>query len=234
MVGGVGTSSYEIGEIWHYLDTRLGVPATLWDLRDLDSRSLDRYSHIIFGSGSYDKIDESLIKKIATWVQEGGVLIGQKSAVSWFAKNDWIKNKVVSKEALDSAFPIKALAFSDQDALAAKKLVAGAVYESKIDLTHPLFFGFERDTLPLFKTNNMVLNITDNPFEDVAKYSAEPLMAGYSADEMQELIRNTAAIVAVKKGRGAVIGFVDNVHFRGYWDGTNKLTANALYFSNLM
>ncbi|MFT6268135.1 MAG: hypothetical protein ACJAVV_000940 [Alphaproteobacteria bacterium] len=234
MVGGVGTSSNEVGEIWHYLDTRLGVPATLWDLRDLDSRSLDRYSHIIFASGSYDNISDLLTKKIETWVKEGGVLIGQKSAVSWFAKNNWVENKLVSKEALDSAFPIKKLVFGDQNALAAKKLVAGAVYESKIDLTHPLFFGFERDMLPLFKTSNMVLNITDNPFEDVAKYSAEPLMAGYSADEMQELIRNTAAIVAVKKGRGSVIGFVDNVHFRGYWDGTNKLTANALYLSDLM
>lgn len=234
MIGGVGTSSYEVGEIWHYLDVRLGVPATLWDLANLNSRSLDRYTHIIFASGRYDKVNESVVKKIDSWVKKGGVLIGQKSAVSWFAKNEWIKNKTVSTEALEAAFPIRDLTFGDKGALAAKKLVAGAVYKSKIDLSHPLFFGFERDTLPLFKTNNMVLTLTDNPFEDIAKYTDRPLMAGYSADEMQELIRNTAAIVAVKRENGAVIGFVDNVHFRGYWDGTNKLTANALYLSPLL
>jgi hypothetical protein len=234
MIGGVGTSSYEVGEIWHYLDTRLGVPATLWDLTSLKTRSLDRYSHIIFASGRYNGIDESVVNKIDAWVKAGGVLIGQKSAVSWFAKNEWIDNKTVSSEALDAAFPISDLSFGDKSALAAKKLVAGAVYESKIDLSHPLFFGFERDSLPLFKTNNMVLTLTDNPFEDIAKYTDKPLMAGYSADEMQELIRNTAAIVAVKKQNGVVIGFVDNVHFRGYWDGTNKLTANALYLSGLL
>jgi hypothetical protein len=234
IIGGLGTSSTEVGEIWHYLDTQLGVAATLWDLRDLDHRRLDRYSHIIFASGRYNNMSKSVTTKIENWVQEGGVLVGQKLAVTWFAENNWIDNEPVSKDAIDFAFPTKALAFGDQEALAAKKLVAGAVYESKIDLTHPLFFGFERDILPLFKTNNMVLNITDNPFEDIATYSANPLMAGYSADEMQELIRNTAAIVAVKKGSGIVIGFVDNVHFRGYWDGTNKLTANALYLSGLM
>lgn len=51
---------------------------------------------------------------------------------------------------------------------------------------------------------------------------------------MQKLISNTAAIVVNPQGKGRVIAFVDNVHFRGYWDGTNKLTANALYLSPLM
>ena len=234
MIGGEGTSQYEVGEIWHYLDTRLGVAASLWNMQDINTRNLDRYTHIIFASGRYTSLGESEIKKIEAWVNEGGILIGQKSAVSWFAKNDWIDNKPISKEALDLAFPTKLLAFADKDALAAKKLVAGAVFESKIDLSHPLFFGFEHDTLPLFKTDNLVLNVTDNPFTDIAKYTSKPLVAGYSADEMQELISNTAAIVAVKKRKGMVIGFVDNVHFRGYWDGTNKLTANALYLSGLM
>lgn len=234
MIGGKGTSSYEVGEIWHYLDTRIGVPATLWDMSDLKRRNLDRYTHIIFASGSYNVLGDAVVEKIDTWVNEGGVLIGQKSALQWFAKNKWIENEPVSKEALDLVFPTKDLKFADQDALAAKKLVAGAVYESKIDLSHPLFFGFERETLPLFKTSNFVLNLSDNPFVDIAKYTEAPLMAGYSADEMQALIRNTVAIVAVKKKKGAVIGFVDNVHFRGYWDGTNKLTANALYLSGLL
>jgi len=233
IIGGVGTSSYEVGEIWHYLDTRLGVPATLWDLTSLNKRSLERYSHIIFASGRYSDVPENVLKKIDVWVKDGGVLIGQKSAVSWFASNEWIDNKTVSSEALDAAFPISELSFGDKSALAAKKLIAGAVYESKIDLSHPLFFGFQRDTLPLFKTDTMVLEVTDSPFEDIAKYTEEPLMAGYSADEMQALIRNTTAIVAVKRQKGVVIGFVDNVHFRGYWDGTNKLTANALYLSSL-
>lgn len=234
LIGGVGTSSYEVGEIWHYLDTRVGVPATLWDMRDLSARSLERYSHIIFASGQYGSINDRAIDNIEQWVNAGGVLMGQKSAVSWFAKQGWIDNKPVSRATIDAAFPVKDLAFSDRSALGAKKLVAGATYESKIDLSHPLFFGFEQSSLPIFKTSNMVLEVTDNPFEDIAIYAEKPLLAGYSADEMQELIKNTAAIVAVKKQRGVVIGFVDNVHFRGYWDGTNKLTANALYMTPLL
>ncbi len=234
IIGGVGTSSYEVGEIWHYLDTSIGLPASIWDMRNLESRSLDRYTHIIFASGRYNRLTKQVVNKISQWVKEGGVLIGQKTALRWFTKNDWLDNEVVSTDAINAAFSTEKLTFGDKQALAAKKLVAGAVYESVIDTSHPLFFGFQRGTLPLFKTNNLVLEASENPFEDIALYTKDPLMAGYSADEMQQLISNTAAIVVNPIGRGKVIGFVDNVHFRGYWEGTNKLTANAIYLSNLM
>jgi hypothetical protein len=234
MIGGLGTSSSEVGEIWHYLDTHVGVPATLWDAISLNTGSLERYTHIIFASGNYGDVNDAAIEKLTSWVQAGGVLIGQKTALTWFAKNNWIKNEPLSRKAIDAEFPSDGMQFSDRGALRAKKLVAGAVFESKIDLTHPLFFGFERDTLPLFKTNNAVLQVADNPFEDIAIYTEDPLMAGYAAKEMQDLIKKTAAVIAVKQQQGVVIGFVDNVHFRGYWDGTNKLTANALYMSPLL
>jgi hypothetical protein len=51
---------------------------------------------------------------------------------------------------------------------------------------------------------------------------------------MNDLVANTAAIVVNPVGRGNVIAFVDNIHFRGYWDGTNKLMSNAIYLSPLM
>jgi hypothetical protein len=234
LVGGQGTSSLEVGEIWHYLDTSVGLPTTMWDADSLNSRELDRYTHIIFASGNYAMLNDATVKKIGQWVARGGVLIGQKSALNWFAKNEWIKNKPLSRKAIDAEFPTDNLNYGDRSALRAKKLVAGAVFESKIDRTHPLFFGFERDTLPVFKTNNSVFEVTDNPFEDIALYTESPLKAGYAAPELENLIKNTAAVVAVKQGQGIVIGFVDNMHFRGYWDGTNKLTANALYMSPLL
>jgi hypothetical protein len=37
-----------------------------------------------------------------------------------------------------------------------------------------------------------------------------------------------------QQGRGVVIAFVDNIHFRGYWDGTNKLMANSIFMSSLL
>ncbi|MBT1451439.1 peptidase M14 [Glaciecola sp. XM2] len=234
LVGGEGTSSLEVGEIRHYLDTRVGIAATLVDLRHLSRLTFSRYTHIIFASGSYNSVDKSIVDGIEEWVKQGGVLIGQKSALSWFAKNDWIKNNVLSQEALDQRFPTAGLQFKDKQDLESKKRVAGAVFKANIDRSHPLFFGYERDVLPLFKTSNMVLESADDPFVDLAKYTQEPLAAGYASDEIEALVGETVAVVVNPTGRGAVIGFVDNVHFRGYWDGTNKLMANAIYMSPLL
>ena len=74
----------------------------------------------------------------------------------------------------------------------------------------------------------------NNPFNEVATYQEKPLVAGYTADELQKLIGKTTAIVVKPVGKGAVIGFVDNIHFRGYWDGTNKLMANSIYMAPLI
>ncbi len=234
LVGGIGTNQYEVGEIWHYLDTRVGLPATLVDLVNLGNIDLSRYSHIVFASGRYSSVDKSATAAIADWVKSGGVLIGQKSAVSWFAKQGWIENEVLSDDTLDQSFPTEGLQYKDRQDLESKKRVAGASFMANIDLSHPLFFGYESKQLPLFKTSNFVLKSIDDPFVEIANYVDKPLLAGYASDEMEELVSKSAAIVVRPISRGAVIGFVDNIHFRGYWDGTNKLMANAIYMSPLL
>ncbi|WP_412971623.1 M14 metallopeptidase family protein [Glaciecola sp. MF2-115] len=234
LIGGKGTSQYEVGEIWHYLDTRLGLPATLLDLSDLNGRDISDYTHIVFASGSYSSVNDDTAAAMKEWVKKGGVLIGQKSALRWFSKKKWIDNEVLSKSKVDEAFDSEGLGFGDKDALAAKKLIAGSVYRANVDLTHPLMFGYEDKELPLFKTTNMVVTRSADTFNEVATYQEKPLVAGYTADELQKLIGNTTAIVVKPIGQGLVIGFVDNIHFRGYWDGTSKLMANGLYMSPLM
>jgi hypothetical protein len=234
LIGGKGTSQYEVGEIWHYLDTRVGLPATLLDLSDLNDVDIAECTHLVFASGSYTTVNDDTTAAIKEWVRKGGVLIGQKSAVSWFSQQKWIDNDVIATSKVDDAFTTKGLSFGDKDAFAAKKLIAGAVYRADVDLSHPLMFGFEDDDLPLFKTTNMVMKASNNPFNEVATYQEKPLVAGYTADELQKLIGKTTAIVAKPLGHGVVIGFVDNIHFRGYWDGTSKLMANSLYMSPLI
>nr|WP_241664458.1 M14 metallopeptidase family protein [Ningiella ruwaisensis] len=234
LVGGKGTSQYEVGEIWHYLDTRVGIPATLIDLSDLDRTELSRYSHIIFASGRYNDVDKKAVDSLSNWVKNGGILIGQKSAVSWFAKNGWLENKVLADDAIDAEFSTEGLQYKDRMDLASQKRVAGAVFTANVDLSHPLFFGFENASLPFFKTSNMVLEATNNPFTEVANYVEKPLAAGYASDQMEALIANSAAVVVNPNGKGQVIAFVDNIHFRGYWDGTNKLMSNAIFMSPLL
>ena len=231
LVGGNGTSSSEAGEIWHYLDTRVGTAPVIVEQDRLNTIRLADYSHIIFVSGTYSGLSDKLNNDISDWVNNGGVLIGQKSAVKFFAQKGWLDAEIVSRDKVDSVFPVDKLTYADKSALGASKIIAGAVYETDIDPTHPIFFGYTGKTLPVFKTSNMIVHADADPFTRPGHYSDSPLMAGFSAKQLETMIGGTASVLTQPKGRGVVIGFTDNLLFRGYWYGTGKLMSNAIYQS---
>ena len=71
MLIGDGVSSYEAGEVWHLLDTRVHIPLTKIRLNQFNRTSLDKYTTLVMVSGSYNQISESGIKKIKDWVGKG-------------------------------------------------------------------------------------------------------------------------------------------------------------------
>ena len=234
LIGGEGTSEYEVGEVWHYFDTRVGIPITLIDQEELASVNLSEFSHIVAASGRYREWDERANTSVGQWIENGGTLIGQKSAIRWFESQDWLDASILRTRDIDAQFTEDELAYADADKLASKKRISGSAYKATVDLSHPLFFGLENNTLPLFKTSNMIVEHTGSPFDTLAVYDDSPLAGGYTSKELTEMISGSAAVIVQRKGRGRVISFVDNVNFRGYWYGTSKLMGNAIFMSNLM
>ncbi|MFT4993587.1 MAG: hypothetical protein ACI965_000607 [Paraglaciecola sp.] len=234
LVGGKGTSQYEVGEVWHYLDQRVDLPSTIVDRDKLQGVDLSDYSHIIWVSGNYKNVGQTLLKRVDNWIKQGGVLIGQKSAARWFSEQKWLKTTFVSDDEIALAFEINDLKYADKEAFAAKQRIAGAVFNTQLDLSHPLAFGYTRSTLPVFRNSQVIMRRPESPFLTVARYSESPLLAGYAADELQDLIANSAAVIAHNYGKGKVIAFSDNVNFRGYWRGTSRLLSNALFMSGFI
>ena len=233
IVGGKGTREYEVGEMWHYFDTRVGLPTTIIEQRNLLQALQGDYTHILFPSGRFE-LSQNTKDILIDWVKQGGVLIGQKSALRYFSANSWLNIDVLLREEIDNLFKGEGLSYKDRASHGAQKLVAGAVYEAEIDTSHPLFFGYTGDTLAMFKTSNMIIDNHYSPFTTPARYTEAPLMAGFSADPIVKLIAKTPAVVTTNKGKGLIIGFVDNTQFRGYWYGTNKMLSNAIYQSHFL
>jgi hypothetical protein len=234
LVGGRGTSQYELGEVWHYLDQHIDMPVSITDLNQLSKLSLDSYSHMIWVEGMYKEVPEETVSKIEVWLNKGGVLIGQKSAASWFSDNKWLKANFKSNNEINLAFETAGMTYKNQEALKAKKRIAGAVFETQLDVSHPLAFGYSSSTLPMFRNSALVMRLPDKPFITVASYVKSPLMAGYSADELQQLIGGSAAIVSHNFGKGKVVGFATNINFRGVWYGTSRLMSNAIFMAGFI
>lgn len=230
VVGGEGTSPYQVGEIWHYLDTQVGMPITLVEQDRLARTSLSNYTHIVFASGGYD-ISDSVVKTITDWVKQGGTLIGQTSALYLFEKEKWLDIDVSRRDDVSKLFSQKNLTYGDRSAYNAQQLIAGSVYKTRIDTSHPLFYGYDAAELNMFKTTNMIVASNESPFVIPARYVDSPLVAGFSASELASEIGGSVAVIAQPMGRGRVIGFTDDPQFRGFWYGTSKLMSNALFMS---
>ncbi|BDX04570.1 M14 family zinc carboxypeptidase [Planctobacterium marinum] len=234
LLGGRGVSQYEAGEVWHYLDQFVGLAPSIVDIQRLGRIDLERYSHIIAVDGNYATISEKDTKRIQHWIEQGGVLITQKRAAIWAAEQDWLAAKFKDKEAVDSAFDTANLSFADQESLDGKKRVAGAVFNTNVDLSHPLLFGFDKPQLPVFRNSTVIMRRPTQPFINPIVYQKMPLLAGYTSDEVEQLLADSAMAIAHQKGEGRVIAFADNVSFRGYWLGTRRLLSNAIYLSSFI
>ena len=115
------------------------------------------------------------------------------------------------------------------DYLGAKE-IGGAIFEAKLDRSHPINFGYKNNTLPLFKDTTFFMETDAQSYNNPILFSEKPLLSGYiSKDNLKELA-NTSAFKAVNFGGGKVLLFSDNTNFRAFWFGTNKLLMNAVFF----
>ncbi|MDP2560008.1 M14 family zinc carboxypeptidase [Psychrobium sp. 1_MG-2023] len=231
LVGGHGISQYEAGEVRFYLDQMLNIPVSVIDHVRLSRIDLSYYTHIILVNGDYSKLSKTSIKKIKHWVNTGGVIIGQKRGAQWLAKQQLLNAEFVSKKQLNKLFDTEGLNYEDKEALSARKRISGTIFESTIDNSHPLGYGYDDSYLPLFRNSTLMMEQPKQPFVTLAKYAKEPLLSGYTDSKLQQRVAKSAAIIAHNIGKGRVIASTDVLAFRGYWLGSAKVLANSLFFS---
>ena len=92
MLIGNGVSSYEAGEVWHLLDTRIHIPITKIQMRSLRRASLDRYNTLVMVSGGYNQLDSIQQERLKSWTSKGNTLITIANASKWAVSNKLVKN----------------------------------------------------------------------------------------------------------------------------------------------
>ena len=228
MLIGEGVSSYEAGEVWHLLDTRVNIPLTKIRLNQFNRTSLDKYTTLVMVSGIYSQISEKEIKKIKDWVSKGNTLVTIGSASSWAIKKEIVRESLVETKK-DSVFSRKR--YIDAREYIGREAIGGSILSVDLDLTHPLAFGYRDKSIPVYKNNNVFLSKSESQYSSVALYSKEPHIDGYiSKNNMEKNIKGSASLIVSSIGSGRAVLFADNPNFRGTWYGTNKLFLNAIFF----
>ncbi|WP_194776667.1 M14 family metallopeptidase [Pararhodonellum marinum] len=222
-----GVYSNEAGEIWHLLDQRFEMPITLLPVDRINAADLKRYNVIVMSNGNYNSLGNGETEKIKSWVREGGTLIARGNAMTWLDKNEIgkFKFKEEPEKTGGSQKPYEEYANAT-----GAKVTGGAIFNARLDLTHPIGYGYTKPEMFTFRSSNQFLLPSENPYANPMMYTSNPLASGYVHPSNLEQMKETGAIQISALGRGKVIGFVDNPNFRAFWFGTNKLFMNAIFF----
>ncbi len=226
---GDGINSYDAGEIWHLFDQRYDMHITKLDTKNLRRADISKYTDIIMPATRGTALDKQAAKKLKTWVQNGGTLIGYKSAGKWLDKNEFIKINFKTKK--DTANNIS---FEQRLDYRGAQGIGGAIFETKLDRSHPIAFGYKNDKLPMFRNTTIFIQEDKDSYNNPIKYTANPLLSGYISNPNLDLLKSTVPFKKGNLGRGNVIYFTDNTNFRAFWYGTNKLLMNSIFFGDEM
>jgi hypothetical protein len=223
-----GVNGISAGQIWHLLDTKYEIPFTLLPIRGLNRANLSRYNVIVLPNGNYQDLDERVVTKLQDWLSAGNTLIAFENATAWLNKNQLIK---VEFEKEDTK--AKAVSYENSLLFASSREIPGSVFETKLDLTHPINYGYKSEFLPVFKDNNIIQDKAENLAANYpALYSKNPLLDGYAPSNFVKSLGGTPALGIFSSRRGRIIAFYNNSNFRGYWLGTNRQFANSLFFGD--
>lgn len=223
-----GVSSNDAGEMWHLLDTRFNIPVTMIPTQVFNTANITRYNTIIFPPGNYGMINEAAKEKLKTWIQAGGVVIGLESALNWLSSSSLAKFDMKKDE--EKKDPLKPRPYADIEEYTGAQQTDGAIFEVQVDVTNPLLYGYYNSRMPVFKSNNIYMEKAKGTYSNPMVMTANPLLSGYISKQNYAKAKDAAVIGVSAMGRGRVIGFTENLAFRAFWFGTNRLLLNAIYF----
>ncbi len=221
-----GISGNEVGEVWHLLDQRFDVKMTMVSQRKFTGLDLTKFNTLIMVSGKYRFLSNTAKDKIKQWIENGGQVICWKTGAKWLTDAK-ISSLQFKKNETDT---ISQLPYGERNKYTGAQKIRGAIFKVKLDLTHPLAYGMEHSTMPIFRNSELFMQRSKNPFTNPIMYTSNPLMSGYIHANKLEELTNTPAAGISHLGKGRIVAFTDNPNFRAFWYGTNKLFLNALFF----
>jgi Zinc carboxypeptidase. len=223
VVTGGDISSTEAGEVWHLFDQQLKYPLARIDSDVFRRVPLHEFNRIVFVSGNYSFLNEPEIENLKNWVRNGGTLITLNGASRWAVNNKITSAKFVERP--DTGAQRQDISVSPRSF----GRFATSIFQTKIDLEHPLAFGLTSEKLPVVRESALFLAPSSNA---VSVYTDDPLLNGYISSEHLNSLKGSTSLLANNSGRGNVILFAEDPLFRGIWDATSRSFVNAVLFGN--
>ena len=218
---GEETSSLNVGELWHYFERQMGRSVHLVFAEDLEE-ALGQLSVIFVPEGGISISENTKVKE---WIQNGGKLIVMGYAVNDFAGKEGFDITRIDAPTDSLA---KHVSYSKLERDQISNNIIGAIYACDLDPTNPLAFGYDAYYTLRQSSEHFELG-SSKVFQLKKNAKADNGFVGYRVKKQQ----SDASIAGYQSyGAGAIIYFIDNPLFRGFWENGKLMVANAVFFVN--
>ncbi len=234
LAAGSGVSAGDAGEMWHLLDNKLGLDVTIAEPAQFSRMNLSRYSVLLLPGGSYAQVDSTSVSAIRNWTENGGTVVAQESAVEWLARKKISPVVVRTPRELQQDTTLIRRPFGEMGKSEGAQMVNGVIVEATVDRSHPLGYGIDADRLALCHGTSLVMSAARDPYGTPLSYTSDPVLSGYLSSENTRNLAGSAAVVVAGVGKGRIVHLADNVTFRGFWLGSEKILVNAVFFGSLL
>ncbi|WP_115461568.1 M14 family metallopeptidase [Winogradskyella aurantiaca] len=229
ILSGEGTSSLSYGSIWHFFENELHYPLTSINTDDLNGTNLNKYQVLIMPDGYYSRVvNDNVQKKLNDWVSNGGKIIAISSALRSFAGKDGFALKY--KDGQGNGDDNVLTPYADRERAYANNLITGAIFETTLDNTHPLAFGYPNNYFSL-KLGSSAYDLMDSGF-NVGYLESNEVYSGFAGQNAVANLNGTLVFGEERKGSGSLVYMVDNPLFRSFWDNGKLFLVNAIFFVN--
>lgn len=244
MVVGPGVTSTSAGDVWFEFDRVWKSPLAKVEASEISHSTLKSFSTVILTGTPMSALKDGAKEALENWVARGGTLIAIGSSVSSVANEKWASVTIAragGESTTTKSGVVKTTTptprYDEADERRAEREVKGAVVRATFDATHPLCFGYSlhQPFIELLRTSTSSLKPAANAYLNPLRYPDDfPVVSGYISKANQNTIKGTTPVQLRESGEGRVVFFTDNPVFRGHWLGSEKLLANAIFFSPLV
>ncbi|MBV9068033.1 MAG: hypothetical protein JO231_04935 [Acidobacteria bacterium] len=230
LVGGPRVSATSYGMLWHTLDVDTPLPHTNLSVESLRNTDLSKYGVIVLPDGEYGDRFGKNAEKLKSWLNGGGTLVVIKGASSFLREKDVEISKLKPWEAPKKKDDDKDKSPSTPE-LYNDYRVPGATFRTAMNDRSYLTFGVPRSPNVLIEGSAAFLPVSHAVDNIVTITKEKPLVAGVAWNESIDRLKGSIYLVSEPYGRGQVITFADEPHFRLFWRGTLPLFLNAVLYS---
>ncbi|PYQ62069.1 MAG: hypothetical protein DMF58_02790, partial [Acidobacteria bacterium] len=178
------------------------------------------------GGGYSDRLGKSGISKLQAWVRGGGTIVAVKGASAFLRDKDVEISKLKPWEP-----PKKKDETTPAEERYNEYRIPGAAFRTTMNDHSFLTFGVTHSPFALIEGTEALLPVAHKVDNIVTIVKDNPLVSGVAWPESIDRMKGAVYMVSEPYGRGQVITFADEPHFRLFWRGTLPLFMNAVLYA---